>query len=258
MTEARLAPSPAGTFAALTRAEFTAYTRSARTLLWTVLLPLLILVLGEVGVPAALRHTAAPVLQGSASAITAGIFALGLFGYATVLANYRDRGVFQRLRCSPAPTWQLLAARLLVQLVGVVAQAIIVFAAARAVYGFAPGWAGAGLAAAAVLVAGLAALAVGQVVAALARSAGSVTGVARVLLFAFFLLEGAFVSTQSWPAWLLHTANWTPVRMTLNLLTAGVVRQHWGAADDRYLLGLLAWVVVLGYVGLSRFRWDPE
>lgn len=258
MTEARPAPSPLGTFAALARAELAAYVRGGRTLLWTTLLPLLILVLSEASLPQAARHRAEPTLEIAAFAMTTGIYALGLFGYATMLANYRDRGVFRRLRCSPAPTWQLLAARLVVQLIGVGVQAVVVLAAARVLYGFAPGWAGAGLAAPTVVVAGLAALAVGQVVAALGGSTGAVTGVSRVVLIAFFLLEGAFVSTKTWPGWLLHVADWTPVRMALNVLTDTLVRQRWDIADSRYLLGMLAWIAVLGFVGLTRFRWDPE
>lgn len=258
MTAARLAPAPSMTMTALMRAEVRAYARQARTLLWTVLLPVVILVLGEVEIPAALRHSAAPTLEVAAVAMTTGIFALGLFGYATALANHRDRGVFQRLRCSPAPSWQLLASRLLVQVFGMLAQALVVFGVAGFVYGVTPGWASACLATVAVLVAGLAALAIAQVVVALARSAGSVTGASRVLLLTFFLLEGTFVSTRSWPPWLLRAANWTPVRMALNLMTDALVRQRWDAMDARYLLGMGVWTAVLAGIGLTRFRWEPE
>ena len=258
MSEARPAPSRFGTFAALARAELTAYARSGRTILWTVLLPLVILVLSEATLPQALRHHARPTLEISAFALTTGIYALGLFGYATMLANYRDRGVFRRLRCSPAPTWQLLVARLLIQLIGVAVQAVVVLTGVKVVYGLAPGWTGAGLAALVIVAAGLAALAVGQAVAALAGSTVAVTGVSRVVLIAFFLLEGAFVSTKTWPGWLLHIANWTPVRITLKVLTDSLVQQRWDTADTYHLLGVLAWIAVLGLVGLTRFRWDPE
>ena len=258
MIDARRAPSPMETFAALVRAELAAYVRGARTLIWTVLVPLFILALGEMQVPAALQNAPAPTLEISALAITTGAFALGLFGYANVLANYRERGIFQRLRCSPAPTWQLLGARLLVQLCGVIVQAAIVFAADEIGYRIAPTSPGIWLGIAAILVGGLAALALGQTVVALARSAASVTAISRLLLLVLFLLEGIFVSSSRWPAWLHHVADWTPVRLALRLTTDGLVLQHWGTVDLQYLAGLVAWIAVLGYVGLMRFRWQPE
>jgi ABC-2 type transport system permease protein len=223
-----------------------------------VLLPLLILMLGEFQVPNRLRHLPAPTLEIAALAIVTGVFALGLFGYANALASYRERGVFQRLRCTPAPEWQLLGARLMVQLLGVLAQAMIVFAAAKILYGIAPAWPGAGLAVVAIVLAGLSALALGQTVVAATRSASTVTAVSRLLLLTFFLLEGAFISARAWPAWLRRLAHWTPVQMALHPTTDALVRQRWDALDVRTLVGLMAWTAALTYVGLTRFRWQTE
>jgi ABC-2 type transport system permease protein len=256
--ETRMPPSLCTTLTALLRAEASAYIRESRSLVWTVLVPLLILVLGELQVPAGLRHQSAPTLEIAALALTTGIFAMGLFGYANILATYRERGVFQRLRCTPAPLWQMLGARLLVQLLGIVAQMLVVFAAAQLGYGIAPPWPGTGLALVAIVLAGLAALALGQAVVAVARSAASVTAVSRFLLLALFLLEGALVSVRAWPMWLRRGAAWTPVRLALRLITAALVQQQWDARDVRALVGLLVWFAVLSYVGLTRFRWQTE
>jgi len=256
--ETRMPPSPCTTLTTLLSAELSAYIRGSRTLVWTVLVPLLILVLGELQVPAHLRHQPAPTLEIAALALTTGIFALGLFGYANTLATYRERGVFQRLRCTPVPTWQILGSRLLVQLLGILAETLVVFAAAQLGYGIAPPWPGTGLALVAIVLAGLAALALGQTVVALARSAASVTAVSRFLLLALFLLEGALVSVRTWPMWLRRGAAWTPIRLALRLTTTALVHQQWDARDVRAFVGLLAWFAVLSYVGLTRFRWRTE
>ncbi len=256
--QARTAPSAGVTFWALVRAERIAYGRGARTLVWTALVPVCILVLGELEVPQGLRHTSAPTLEIVALAITTGAFALGLFGYGSTLANHRDRGIFQRLRCAPVPSWQLLGARSVVQLLGVVVQSLAVFMVARVAYGVAPGGKGALLASVVIVASGIAALAIGQVVVALSRSASTATAVSRLLLVVLFLLEGVFVATQSWPVWLQQVADGTPVRLSLNLLTDALVHQRWDPSDLRDLSGLLVWTAILGYIGVTRFRWESE
>lgn len=256
--QVRTPPSAAATFWALLRAELIAYRRGARTLVWTALVPLCILALGELEVPQGLRHSNAPTLEIVALAITTGAFALGLYGYGSTLVNHRDRGIFQRLRCAPVPSWQLLGARLIVQLLGVAVQALVVFIAAGVAYGVTPGGNGVTLASAVIAVSGLAGLAIGQVVVALSGSASTATAVSRLLLLVLFLLEGVVVATQNWPVWLQQAAEWTPVRMSLNLLTDTLVRQRWDSIDRFDLLGLLVWTAVLGYIGLTRFRWESE
>ena len=256
--ERRIPPSSFTTLTTLLRAELSAYIRGSRTLVWTVLVPLPILVLGELQVPPRLRHQAAPTLEIAALAVTTGIFALGLFGYANMLATYRERGVFQRLRCTPAPPWQIVGARLLVELLGILAQTLVILAAAQLGYGIVPPWPGTGLAIVAIALTGLVALALGATVVAVTPSAASVTAVSRFLLLALFLLEGALISVQAWPMWLRRVAAWTPVRLALRLTTAALVHQHWDARDVRSFVGLLAWFAVLSYVGLTRFRWQTE
>jgi ABC-2 type transport system permease protein len=254
MTRASAVPSPLGTLAALLVAETRAFFRNARSLLWTVALPLLVLFLGEGRV-----HKGLPIAPVTftiaATALMLGIFTLGLFGYATVLATYRERGVFQRLRCSPVPAWQLLGARILVQLLAVLLQAVLLFAVAWATYGVVPSATGIGLGLVVTVLAGLTALALGQVVVAFVGSAGGVAAVSRVLLIALLLLQGLFFGSKNWPGWLRQFGNWTPIRIATLLLRDGLVLQHWTSTDLGYVAGLVAWIVVLAYLGISRFRW---
>src|SRR5678809_537642 len=48
--------------------------------------------------------------------ITIGLNAIGLMGYSNAIARDRDKGVFQRLRVAPIPSWSIMMSRLLVQL----------------------------------------------------------------------------------------------------------------------------------------------
>lgn len=249
-------PAESRTLRALLDAEIRSFVRGSRTLVWTAAVPLLILILGELAVPKAFAHNPLPTFEIASVAVTTGIFALGLFGYATVLAGYRDRGVFQRLRCTPTPHWQLLAARMIAQLIAVAVQAVLVYAAMTIVYGAVPSAAHTALSAAAVLLGGLAALALGQAIVALVASTAAVTAMSRLLLIPLFVLEGVFVRTSTWPQWLQQTSNWTPVRIVTRLLEDALVQGSWNGGDLRYLVGLLAWIILLAYIGLGRFRWD--
>src|SRR5260370_12005202 len=46
------------------------------------------------------------------------------------VARDREKGVFQRLRVTPAPTWTIMTSRLLVQVAAIVAMALVVLVAA--------------------------------------------------------------------------------------------------------------------------------
>ena len=61
------------------------------------------------------------------NAITIGLFASGLMGYANTVARDRDKGIFQRLRVAPAPSWTIMLSRLLVQLAMIFLITTVVF-----------------------------------------------------------------------------------------------------------------------------------
>ena len=59
--------------------------------------------------------------------ITIGLVAIGLMGYSNSIARDRDKGVFQRLRVAPMPSWCIMASRLAVQVAMILLLTIIVF-----------------------------------------------------------------------------------------------------------------------------------
>src|SRR4051794_41922911 len=48
-------------------------------------------------------------------AIAYGLLSTSLIGYALTVARDREKGVFQRLRVTPAPTWTIMVSRLAMQ-----------------------------------------------------------------------------------------------------------------------------------------------
>ena len=59
--------------------------------------------------------------------ITIGLTAIGLMGYSNSIARDREKGVFQRLRATPIPSWCIMTSRITVQLVLIAIVTLLVF-----------------------------------------------------------------------------------------------------------------------------------
>src|SRR6266567_4124355 len=92
-------PKTSEVFMALLRADLTTQWRNRRSFVLVLLVPVLILIswksiIDKVGGAFALS-----------SCITIGLIATGLMGYSNSIARDRDKGIFQRLRVAPMPSW---------------------------------------------------------------------------------------------------------------------------------------------------------
>ena len=65
-----------------------------------------------------------------ASALTLGMASIAILGYSMTVARDREKGVFQRLRVTLAPTWTIMTSRLLVQVAAILAMALVLLLAA--------------------------------------------------------------------------------------------------------------------------------
>ena len=121
------APALTEIFRALLEADFTVQLRNNRALLLSFALPLVLLY----GLFAGKRGLALgdPQLR-VASALTLGMASIAILGYSMTVARDREKGVFQRLRVTPAPTWTIMTSRLLVQVAAILAMALVLLVAA--------------------------------------------------------------------------------------------------------------------------------
>src|ERR1043165_1671837 len=114
-------PKTSTALSSLLRADLVTQWRNRRSFILLLLVPVIILISWK-GV--------IDKLGGSfvlSTCITIGLVAIGLMGYSNSVARDRDKGVFQRLRVAPMPSWCIMASRLLVQLTMVLLVTIIVF-----------------------------------------------------------------------------------------------------------------------------------
>lgn len=187
-----------------------------------------------------------PILIGYALAM------LALTSLATALAGYREKGVLRRLRTTPAGPVRVLAAQLIAQLVVVAVVVILIIAVARLGYGvFLPrqvaGFVVAALLAAAAL------LALGVLVAAVARNNQAAQGIGLLLFFPLMFFAGLFFPIPVMPHFLQHLSHATPLGAAVEALSAAWVG-HW--PPGLALWTLAAYAVGCGLAAARLFRWE--
>lgn len=126
---------------------------------------------------------------------------LGLFGTATPLVSLRQEGVLRRLGATPLPRWQLLVGQVLLRLtIGIVQAALIIGLSVMAFHVQIQGsmLALAGL----VMLGAVTFISMGYLIAALARSVESASGISSAINFPMMFLSGIFFPLALLPAFL--------------------------------------------------------
>jgi ABC-2 type transport system permease protein len=111
-SEPNTGPPIALVMSSLMRADFAVLLKGRRALLISIFLPIFILISTN-------SSKTTKSFGGSlfiiGLAITCGLVANSILGYALTVAQDRERAVFQRLRVTPAPTWTIMTSRLAMQ-----------------------------------------------------------------------------------------------------------------------------------------------
>src|SRR5438270_13120669 len=123
-------PTLSGILRALLEADLAVQLRNGRALLLTFFPPLAVFY----GLSTAKRGAQlGGAIVSVALALTLGIALIAILGYTASIARDRELGVFQRLRVTPAPTWTIMISRLAVQILSMLAMAVVVLVAAAVV-----------------------------------------------------------------------------------------------------------------------------
>lgn len=243
-------------FRSLFRADFTVLVRSSRTLLLNVLVPILYLVitnlqLGSGGI------THLPAEFSISLALTVGLVSSSLTGYASTISHDRDAGVFQRLRVTPAPTWSIMASRLLVQIIVDLIMTVIVLIVGSIIHNTAFGVGGYLLVVCVSVLGGAMFLATAQAIAGLITSAAAVNAVGRVL-FIVFLLLGLLGSSGILGSTVQDISDWTPVGALINLYSGVLDLSHWDWTNTSGLIATVGYTTIGAFIGIRWFRWESR
>jgi ABC-2 type transport system permease protein len=179
----------------------------------------------------------------------------GIIGLATTFVAYRERGILRRIKVTPFPLWKFTLARIASNLVVAMLTSAILIGMGVLVWGMEP--TGNPLVIAlAILVGGLAFLAIGFLIAAVSRNVEVAASYANLITFPMLFLSGVFFPLSSLPGWLASITQYLPLRYLIDALREVMnfgngITVIWGD-----LLVLTGWFVVAMLLAVRFFRWD--
>jgi len=245
-------PSTSNVLGTLFRADMTTQWRNRRSLVLMLLVPVIILLSAKTAVDKDVAGAGPYVL---AMCLTIGLAASCLMGYTNAVARDRDKGIFQRLRVAPAPTWVIMGSRLLVQLGMIVLISIGVF-----VVGYYFDHIRLDLAAYALgLLMSLAGAAVflgmGQLIVGLLKNPETINSTTR-LVYLVLIILGIWGGTGALGKQLKQAVTWSPYGTVQKILDASFRPHAWNGETTTALLVSLAYALVFAAIGIRKFQWS--
>jgi ABC-2 type transport system permease protein len=226
--------------------------RNRRVLIFSILMPLVLFVIFGVTLPK-------DGSEAGISAIAYVMVSMAMFGSMSaamssggVIAAERDGGWNRTLRLTPLKPQAYVTTKVILSLLLALPPLVVVFLAGMA---FGHVHLGAGQWATVALVSWLGALpfsALGLVIGYVAKpdSVQPITGLATMLIAAF---GGLWLPVDKMPSLMKHIAQLTPAYWTGQTSRSALTQS---GLDTHALMVVLGWTVVLGIIGLRRFRAD--
>ena len=241
-------------FTSLLRADFVVFLKHRRALFVSMLLPFFLLVTTTSN-KATHRFGGAVLIIGLAVAY--GLMATSILGYALTVARDREKGVFQRLRVTPAPTWTIMGSRLTMQAAANLIIALVVVIIGTRIHHLSPSIGQYALVLLVSLLGGAVFLSIGQALVGLVKSADSVQAIARVL-FAIFIILGTIGTSGSLGNFWESVSRWSPVGAVMTLFGGVLNLSSWYSRDTLSLVACAGYIVVCATIGIRWFQWDAR
>ena len=232
-------------------ADFTTQWRNRRSFILVLLVPVIILISWK-GIVDKLGGAFA-----LSSCITVGLTAIGLMGYSNAIARDRDKGIFQRLRVAPVPSWTIMVSRLLVQLVMILLVTAIVFIAGYYYDRIVISASGYLLTFLTALVGGALYLGLGQMIVGLLKNAETVNSTTRLVYFVFIMV-GMFGELGILGKELKEIVQWSPYGTVKSILSASMDPVHWNSHATMALLVTIGYAIVFSFLGIKWFKWNTR
>lgn len=244
-------PKTSAVLRSLIRADLRTQWRNRRSFVLLLLVPVIILiswkgVIDKFGGPFAL-----------ASCITIGLVAVGLMGYSNSIARDRDKGVFQRLRVAPMPSWCIMTSRLLVQLLMILALTAIVLIAGYNIDHITLSLAGYAISFFTALIGGAVYLGLGQLIVGLIRNPETVNSTSRLTYFVFIMV-GIFGELGVLGDQFREVILWTPYGTVKRVIAAGMQPGTWNQEMTLALLLTIGYAIVFSVIGIRKFKWTSK
>ena len=246
-----IVPKTSTALTALLRADFTTQWRNRRSSVLALLVPVIILIswkpfIEMLGGPFVLS-----------SGITVGLIAIGIMGYSNAVARDRDKGVFQRLRVTPVPTWCIMLSRLIVQLAMIMLLTTVVFIAGHYYDGITISTEGYALTFFSAIVGSTVYLGLGQLIVGLVKNAETVNSTTRLVYFVFIMvgMVGQIVIKNKSAKDIIQ---WSPYGTVKDILAGSMEPSKWNSHTSMALFVTVLYAIVFSVLGIKRFKWDSK
>jgi ABC-2 type transport system permease protein len=238
----------------LLRADFVVFLKNKRSLILSMLLPVFLLVITN-SAQAEQSYGGSLVIIGMS--IAYGLASTSILGYALSVARDRDKGVFQRLRVTPAPTWTIMASRLTLQVFANFVIALFVIIIGSSMHHISLRAGQYGLVLLVSILGGAVFLSIGQALVGLVKSADTVNAAGRIIyivlvLFGLLGLSGQLGNTVE------SIAKWSPVGTVMTLFSGVLNLSAWDGHDTMTLLACGGYIAVFASIGIRWFQWDAQ
>ena len=235
-------------------ADFLVLTKSTRALLAAVMSPIYVLVISRSS-KAQTRLGGSPFLL--TLSVTLGLLSLSLVSYTMVVARDRERGVFQRLRITPTPTWTIMASRILMQVVVGEVLTLIVLIVSSQLLHVTLSFIDYPKTMLITLLEALVFLSLAQSLVGLVKSATTISALGS-FLYAALLLTGLLGVSGVLGTTFQSFAKWTPVGAIMAIFQAALSQSPWNGHTTLALLACFGYVIVFGFIGVRYFRWEAR
>lgn len=185
------------------------------------------------------------------------IMTSAVIGLATIMVDWRQRGILRRLKLTPIPLPEFFAARIATSLVVAIMQVAVLLTFGRLAFGVrieSSAWAAIPVA----LAGCLCFLALGFAIGSFVSTPETGDAVSQVFTLPMMFLSGIFFPVAAMPAYVQAVAHVLPLYYMANGLRDATVRglsiTH-VAPDIGVLLAVTA---LLSVVALRSFRWEPS
>lgn len=247
-------PKTSAALSALLSADLKTQWRNRRSVILLLIVPVIILIswkgliehMGKAGGPFALS-----------SCITIGLTAVGLMGYSNAIARDRDKGVFQRLRVTPVPTWSIMGSRLIIQLLMILLLTTFVFIVGSEYDKVTLSPAGYALTYITAFIGGALYLGLGQMIVGMVKNAETVNSTTRLVYF-LFIMVGMFGDLGVLGNKLKDIIKWSPYGTVKTILAASMEPSNWDNHATMALLATIAYAILFSFLGIKNFKWNSQ
>jgi ABC-2 type transport system permease protein len=248
------ATSPLKYLKALLPADASVLVKNKRSTILSILLPIVYLVIFD---SEKTQQRIGGSLYIVSFSIAVGLTSVSILGYALNVARDRERGVFQRLRITPAPTWTIMISRLLVQTVANLIIAIVVLIVATVLYHLHLGIAEWLFTLLLSIIGGAVFLSIGQALVGFIKSADTINASGRIIFIALLLLgllgpDGVLGNT------IANISKWSPLGTVIAILQSALHQTQWTGQTSLALLACFGYIIIFSFLGIKWFRWESR